>query len=156
MPSMMVRMSEKSRLIRPGVVMMSLMPCTAWRRTSSAMRKASKKLVPFGNQAEQLIVGNGDDGIDHAGQLGQALFGLLAALGAFEAERLGDHGHGERAEFLGERSDHGRGSGAGAAAQAGGDEDHVRAFQQVDDALGIFERGLAAHRRIRAGAEPVA
>src|SRR5208282_4911597 len=28
-------------------VMMSLMPCTAWRSTSSAMRKASKKLVPF-------------------------------------------------------------------------------------------------------------
>jgi len=29
-----------------GTVMMSEMPCTACRRMSSAMRKASKKLVP--------------------------------------------------------------------------------------------------------------
>ena len=43
---MIVFTSAKSRLMMPGMVMMSLMPCTAWRRMSSAMRKASKKLVP--------------------------------------------------------------------------------------------------------------
>src|SRR5450759_1015678 len=48
MPSMVARMSEKSRLIMPGVVMMSLMPCTACIRMSSARRNASKKLVPRG------------------------------------------------------------------------------------------------------------
>ena len=37
MPCMMARMSEKSRLIKPGVVMMSAMPCTACRKTSSAV-----------------------------------------------------------------------------------------------------------------------
>src|ERR1700752_2129666 len=38
--------SAKSRLMMPGTVMMSEIPCTAWRKMSSAMRKASKKLVP--------------------------------------------------------------------------------------------------------------
>jgi hypothetical protein len=44
----------------------------------------------------------------------------------FEVERLGDHADGEDAELLGRLGDHGRGAGAGAAAHAGGDEDHVR------------------------------
>src|SRR5487761_178815 len=43
---MIVFTSAKSRLMMPGMVMMSLMPCTAWRRMSSAIRNASKKLVP--------------------------------------------------------------------------------------------------------------
>src|SRR5437667_30565 len=43
---MMAFTSAKSRLMMPGTVMMSEMPCTAWRRMSSAMRNASKKLVP--------------------------------------------------------------------------------------------------------------
>ncbi len=51
MPLMMARISEKSRLISPGVVMMSLIPCTAWRRTSSAAWNASKKLVPLGTRS---------------------------------------------------------------------------------------------------------
>ena len=81
--------------------------------------------------------------------------GLLAALGTFEGERLGDHRHGQRAQLLGERRDHGRGAGSGAAAEARGDEDHVRAFQQIDDALGVFERGLASDGGIRARAQAV-
>src|SRR5918996_1725046 len=39
--AMIVRTSAKSRLIRPGIVMRSQIPCTPWRRTSSAIRKAS-------------------------------------------------------------------------------------------------------------------
>src|SRR4029079_14766954 len=35
---MIVRTSAKSRLTRPGTVMRSVMPCTPWRRMSSAMR----------------------------------------------------------------------------------------------------------------------
>ena len=38
---MIVRTSAKSRLIRPGSVIRSEMPCTPWRSTSSATRKAS-------------------------------------------------------------------------------------------------------------------
>src|SRR5579859_1582713 len=43
MPAMMVFTSAKSRLMMPGMVMMSEMPCTACRRMSSAMRNDSKK-----------------------------------------------------------------------------------------------------------------
>ena len=40
---MMVRTSAKSRLMRPGTVMRSVMPWMPWRSTSSAMVKASRK-----------------------------------------------------------------------------------------------------------------
>ena len=42
---MIVRTSAKSRLIRPGMVIRSVMPWTPWRRTSSAIRNASRMLV---------------------------------------------------------------------------------------------------------------
>src|SRR5476651_1891537 len=42
MPCMMVFTSAKSRLMMPGMVMMSEIPCTAWRRMSSATRNDSK------------------------------------------------------------------------------------------------------------------
>ena len=38
---MIVFTSAKSRLMRPGTVMRSLMPCTPWRSTSSTTRNAS-------------------------------------------------------------------------------------------------------------------
>ena len=38
---MIVRTSAKSRLISPGIVIRSQMPCTPWRSTSSASRNAS-------------------------------------------------------------------------------------------------------------------
>ncbi len=44
---MIARTSAKSRLIRPGTVMMSLIPWTPWRRTSSTTRKASTIEVFF-------------------------------------------------------------------------------------------------------------
>ena len=46
MPRMIVRTSAKSTLISPGTVIRSEMPCTAWRSTSSAIRKASASGVP--------------------------------------------------------------------------------------------------------------
>jgi hypothetical protein len=44
---MMVRTSAKSRLMRPGTVIRSLMPCTPWRSTSSTTRNASTMEVSF-------------------------------------------------------------------------------------------------------------
>ena len=44
---MIARTSAKSRLIRPGTVMMSLIPWTPWRRTSSTTRNASRIEVFF-------------------------------------------------------------------------------------------------------------
>ena len=47
----------------------------------------------------------------------------------------------------------GRSAGAGAAAEAGGDEDHVSAFEGFNDLVGVFERSSAADIGIGAGAE---
>ena len=138
----------------PGMVMMSEMPCTAWRRMSSATRNDSKKPASSRDR-EQLLVGDDDDGVDRVDQLVDAALGLLHAALALEGERLGDDGDGERAHFAGQRGDDRRGAGAGAAAQAGGDEHHVGAFERLDDLVGVFERGLAADLGIGAGAEAV-
>src|SRR5215472_10316431 len=54
---MVALMSEKSRLISPGVTMMSLIPCTAWRSRSSAILKDSKKLVPRGTRLSRRSLG---------------------------------------------------------------------------------------------------
>src|SRR5207245_8288706 len=41
-------------------------------------------------------------------------------------------------------SDHGRSAAAGASAEAGSNENHVRAFERFDDFFGVFEGSLAA------------
>ncbi len=61
----------------------------------------------------------------------------------------------KRAHLAGERGDDRSRAGAGSAAQTGGDEHHVRAFQGFDDLVGIFERGLAADVGIGARAQAV-
>ena len=58
-------------------------------------------------------------------------------------------------EFLGERRDHRRGAGAGAAAQTGGDEHHVRALQHLDDVVRVLQRRLPPDSRIGPGAQSV-
>ena len=79
------------------------------------------------DHAEQPLVGDGDDGVDGFSQRLEPDLGLLEPFLAFELERLGHHRDGERAELGGEAGDHGRGTGARAAAEAGGDEHHVGA-----------------------------
>ena len=49
--------------------------------------------------------------------------------------------------------DDGRAAGAGAAALAGGDEDHVGALEDLFDLLAVVLGGLAAHLGVGAGAE---
>ncbi len=86
-------------------------------------------------------------------ELLDALERHLHAATALERERLGDHGHGQDAHFLGQLRHHRRGAGTGAATHAGGDEHHVRALQGVHDPLAVFQRGLAADFRVGAGAQ---
>ncbi len=86
-------------------------------------------------------------------QFGDALLGERRALVAFHLERLGHDGDRQDAEFLRHLRHDRRGARARAATHAGGDEDHVRAFDQLDDAVTVFHRRLAADFRIRAGAE---
>src|SRR5262249_17383121 len=46
-------------------------------------------------------------------------------------------------------------SGAGTSAKSGSDEDHVCAFEDFDDLVGILEYGFATNFRIGSGAETV-
>ncbi len=73
---------------------------------------------------------------------------------ALEMERLGDDADGEDAEVLARSlGDDGSRARAGAAAHAGGDEDHVRAAQVIADLVDrLLGRG-AADFRLRAGAK---
>ncbi len=72
---------------------------------------------------------------------------------AFEGERLGHHGHGEDPEFAGHLGHDRCGAGPRAATHAGRQEQHVRAFDQFDDALAVFHRRPLAHLGVRTGAE---
>ena len=116
---------------------------------AEGVEKAGAALDGF----HQALVGNDDDGVDGADQFLQSLFGLQHAALAFKREGLGDHGDAQRAEFAGERSYHRRSAAAGASAEAGSDENHVRAFQRFDDFLGVFQRGFAADFGIGARAK---
>ena len=72
---------------------------------------------------------------------------------ALEGEGLGDHGHGENAHLLGGRGHDGRGARARTAAEARGDEHHVRALEDLLDLLAILEGGVLAHLGIGARAQ---
>ena len=75
--------------------------------------------------AEKVLVGDDDQGVDELLELCEAGFGDARALGTFEGEGQGDHADREDALFARHLGDDRRGAGARAAAQAGGDEDHV-------------------------------
>src|SRR6267143_1810121 len=101
----------------------------------------------------QALVGDHDDGVNSADEFLKSLFRLHHAALAFEGEWFCDHGDAQGAQFAGERSDYGRGAAAGASAEAGRDENHVRAFQRFYDLLRVLERRLPADLGIGARAE---
>ncbi len=79
---------------------------------------------------------------------------LTPALGALEVERARDDADGQRADLvLGDLGDHGRGSGAGAAALARGDEHHVGALQRLLDVVARLGRRAEADLGVGARAE---
>ena len=78
------------------------------------------------------------------------------ALRALEVERPRDDADGQRSDLvLGDLRDHGRGARAGAAALAGGDEDHVGALERLLDLVARLRGGALADLRVGAGAEPL-
>ena len=80
-------------------------------------------------------------------------FGRAGAARAFERERLGAHADGQDALVARGLGDDRSGAGAGAAAHAGGDEAHVRAFERGEDFVDRLFGGGAADLGPRAGAE---
>ena len=61
---MIVRTSAKSRLMSPGTVMMSLIPWTPWRRTSSTTRNASRMRGVLLDDVAEAVVGDRDERVD--------------------------------------------------------------------------------------------
>jgi hypothetical protein len=80
----------------------------------------------------------------------EAGFGVGAPNLALGGKRRGDDRDRERARIAGGLGDDGGRAGAGAAAEAGGHEDHIRALDGVVDLLLTFEGGLLADLRQRA------
>ena len=152
-PCMTDLTSAKSRLIRPGVVIRSVMPCTPESSTWSALRNASSIADAAVADRQQPVVGDDDEGVDLLAQVGDARLGLVGAATALEGERPGDDADGERAERLGDPGDDRCATGAGAAALARGDEDHVGALEDLLDLLGVVLGGLLADLGVGAGAE---
>src|SRR5208337_3453446 len=101
----------------------------------------------------QAFVGNNDDRIHDADEFLQGLLRLEHAALALKRKGLGDHGYAERTDLAGQRSYHGSRTTSRASAKAGGDEDHVRAFEGFNNFFRIFERRLPANLRVRAGAK---
>ena len=151
---MIVRTSAKSRLIRPGIVIRSVIPWTPWRRTLSASRNASRIVV------RRSTIGS------------SCSFGITISVSTFSrscwmpsrawrarcvpsnANGRVTHADGQRADLvLGDLGDHGRGAGAGAAALAGGDEHHVGALQRLLDLVARLGRGAVTDVGVGAGAE---
>ena len=150
---MIVRTSAKSRLIRPGVVIRSQMPCTPWRSRSSATRKASTIDVFWSSTCSRRSFGIVTSVSTLCCSSRMPRSAWLAAARALEAERRRDDADGQRAELARDARHDGRGAGAGAAALAGGDEDEVRAAQRLADAVVGVLGGAAADLRVGARAE---
>ena len=81
------------------------------------------------------------------------VLGLDRAPLALEAERPGHHADGQRAERAGDVGHHRGAAGAGAAALARGDEDHVGALEDLFDLLAVVLGSLRADVRVGARAE---
>ena len=152
---MIVRTSAKSRLIRPG----------RGDQVGDALHALAEHVVGLAERVEdaraalhhgeQLLVGDHDHRVHLLAQAVDAVDRLAHALRALEVERLGDHADGQRADLLlGDLGDHGRGAGAGAAALAGGHEDHVSALERLLDLVAALVGGAVAHLGVGARAEP--
>ena len=73
-------------------------------------------------------------------------------MSALEREGKGDDADGERAEPTAHLSDEGGRAGAGAAAHARGDEDHVSSIDHVRDLFLALPHRFTAHHVVAAGA----
>ena len=102
---------------------------------------------------QQAVVLDHDQRLEPVAQALDSLLCLLRALPALEVERLRDDADRERSELAAELGDDRRAARAGAAALAGGDEDHVRALERLLQLVAALLRGGETDCGIRACAE---
>ena len=150
---MIVRTSAKSRLMRPGTVMRSVMPCTPWRRMSSTMRNASVT------------------GVERSTTCSRRSFSMTISVSTLsrsdwipcsawsarsfpsKRERPRHDADRERAELAPDLRDDGCAARSGAAALAGRDEDHVRALERFLELVAALLGRGEPDPRVGAGAE---
>ena len=151
---MIIFTSAKSVLMRPGVVIRSVMPCTPCRRTSSAILNAlSTEVLSFDTVSSRS-------------------FGMTIRVSTFSlsfwmpcsactARRRPSKPNGRvttpmvsAPRLLATSATTGRAAGAGAAALARGDEHHVGALEHLFDLLAVGLGRLAPDLGVAAGAEP--
>ena len=133
--------SAKSVLMRPGTLMRSVMPCTPWRRTSSAILKASTIVVFASARVSSRSFGMMMRVSTFSFRRWIPCSAWTRAAAPLEGERARHDADGERPEALRDLGDDRRRARAGAAALAGGDEDHVGALQHLLDLLEVLLGG---------------
>ena len=146
--------SAKSRLIRPGVVIRSVMPGHALQQHLVGLLERVQDADAAVGDREQPVVGDDDQRVDLFAQCGDAFLGLVGASPALERERPGHDADGQRAEGAGDPGDDGRASGTGATAFACGDEDHVGALDDLFDLFGVVFGCLGTDVGVGSRTEP--
>ena len=141
---MIIFTSAKSVLMRPGVVMRSVMPCTPWSSTSSAILKALSTDVFSLDTVSSRSFGM---------TIRVSTFSLRRWMpcSACTARRRPSKPNGRVTTpmvsapmLLAISAMTGARAGAGAAALAGGDEHHVGALEDLLDLVAVLLGGLAA------------
>jgi hypothetical protein len=151
-----VRTSSKSTLTWPGTLMISAMPPTAFFSTSLACAKASSWVMSSPSTSSSFSFSTTISESTLASSSDRPLSALVMRRPPSQSNGLVTTPDGQDAHLLGHARDHRRGAGAGAAAHAGGDEQHVRARDRLADALHGQLRALAALVRLAAGAQAAA
>ena len=136
MPDMIVRTSAKSRLMRPGTRIRSEMPCTACSSTVVGDLERLEQRRAAIDHGEQPLVRDRDERVHDVAQLRpcRPRPGACACLPS-NVKGLVTTATVRMPSSLASDGDDGRGAGARAAAEAGGDEHHVRALEQPRDRL---------------------
>ena len=137
---MIVRTSAKSRLTRPGIgdQVGDALDALAQDVVGHPERVHDRRLLL--DDLEQPVVLDHDQRVDLS-RARDAELGLLGALAALERERPCHDTDGQRAELARDLGDDRRAAGAGAAALAGGHEDHVRALERLLQFVAALLRG---------------
>ena len=129
------------------------MPWVAWSRTSSAFLSASWNGIPLPTTARSRSLGTTIIVSTFFRISAMPVLRLLHPPPALEQERLGHDADRERADLPRHLRDDRRRAGAGAAAHAAGDEDHVGALHAPGHLVPVLLDGLAADLGPGPGAE---
>src|SRR5215813_2119072 len=97
---------------------------------------------------EQPFVWNCNHRIHALAQFTETLFSLLHAPASLEMERFGNYSNGQCVQLCRQRSDYWRSACACTAAQPGGNENHIGAFEHLNNFVRILECCLTTDVRV--------